>query len=166
MKEIELTRGYKAIVDDEDYEKLSRYKWRVIIGRTTQYAERCEWDNKEKKTITYLIHREILGLDKCSNLQVDHVNHNGLDNRKENLRVCTRSQNSMNTQKTKPGKYGYKGVYLLGKSYRSKPFGAQLRYGDKRYQLGTFFTVEDAARAYDKKARELFGEYASCNFEI
>lgn len=159
MKEIQLNKGYVAIVDDEDYEELSKYKWAVCYGRHTNYATRSKNVNNESNRM----HRIITNCQ--DGFCVDHINHNGLDNRKENLRICTYSQNSMNTHKTKENKYGYKGVcFIGGKENRTKPYAAQLRYGKKRYYLGQFTTPEEAARAYDQKAKELFGEYACLNF--
>lgn len=161
MKEIKLTKGYTALVDDEDFDELSKYKWQAQIRPRAIYVQRGYWDSKQKKQIIVFIHRQIMRCPK--GLVVDHINHNGLDNRKENLRICTLSQNRQNTRKTKPNKYGYKGICFIKKN-KTKPYQAQLHYGNKIISLGAYSTPEEAACAYDKKARELFGEYAYLNF--
>lgn len=163
MKEIKLTKGYVALVDDEDFEELSKRKWQANVAARTVYAITNNWDKKLKRTFGISMHRMIMG--NPVGMQVDHINHNGLDNRKANLRVCSTSQNKMNTHKTKQNKYGFKGVALIGGHNRTKPYRAQLRFGPKHYSLGAYSTPEEAARAYDKKAMELFGEYACLNFD-
>ena len=90
---------------------------------------------------------------------VDHINHNGLDNRRPNLRLATRSQNAANLGPYANNTSGYKGVDFNRGKWR-----ARIREGGVRYFLGYFETAEDAARAYDTKAHELFGEFASLNF--
>jgi hypothetical protein len=163
MKEIKLTKCHSiALVDDDDYEELSKYKWSSKTARTGYYAFIYIWNKETKQTKAIGMHRMVINCP--DGYIVDHINHNGLDNRKENLRIVTKSQNSMNTQKNKKNKYGYKGVALIGKRNRNKPYAGQLRYGKTRYYLGTFSTPEEAARAYDKKAKELFGEFACLNF--
>lgn len=103
MKLIELTQGQKAIVDDDDYGRLSKSKWYAEKKYNNFYARRGLDD--------VLMHRIILKLTD-SKLKVDHINHNGLDNRKENLRVCTQRQNMCNKKKEKDNKSGYKGGVL------------------------------------------------------
>ena len=102
-------------------------------------------------------------------MQVDHINGNTLDNRKENLRLCTNQQNAMHRGKTKNNKSGYKGVRYMKKkkgmiNEHSKPWQAQIYLNQKQIYLGCYKTPEEAARAYDKKAIELFGEYATLIF--
>lgn len=109
------------------------------------------------KTVTM----ESLIADKKEGMQIDHINHDRLDNRKANLRVCTKDENRRNAVKAKHNTTGYKGVVAsitLGK-YR-----AQIGYKGKKIHIGTFATTEEAAIAYDLKARELFGEFAYLNF--
>ena len=114
------------------------------------------------------MHREITNAPK--GMQVDHINGNTLDNRKENLRVCTRSQNMMNRGKQNNNKSGYKGVSYMKKKDPNyeypKPWRAQIKCptNQKVIHLGCYKYPEQAARAYDKKAIELFGEYAQLNF--
>ncbi len=161
---IPLTRGYVAIVDDEDYEWLSQFSWRVWIGPNNKYAVRSEYTRgagRGSKIGYFRMHREILGLSGDDASEVDHVNGDGLDNRRANLRVCSRSQNMTNVRKA-PGKSSrYKGVSWhkgIGK------WTAQIQVGGKLRYLGAFVSEEDAARAYDEAAVGAWGERARPNF--
>jgi len=162
MKEIKLTKGQSALVDDEDYEELSKHNWYAHVSRHSVYACRHVGDKVNGKGHLVRMHRQIMG-DPVE-FVIDHINHNGLDNRKENLRICTLSQNSQNCIKTKPTKYLYKGIRFRGKKAVARPYSAQLTCGNKNYYLGIYATIIEAARAYDAKAIELFGEFACLNF--
>jgi hypothetical protein len=155
MIEIPLTKGFHpvvAIVDDEDAELVSGYNW-CPCGRAGYPAAYV----KGEKPI--YLHKLITGtLLSGHGIQVDHINMNVLDNRRCNLRVCTNSQNQMHRGKTKRNKSGYKGVYRLNGKW-----AAMVGLNYKRVYLGTFDTPEEAAQAYNVKARELFGEYALLN---
>ena len=160
MKTIILTKGKVAKVDDDDFEWLSKYKWHAVIHSGYFRAERTAYVNK--KTVNIFMHREIMKTPK--GMLTDHINHDTLDNRKENLRICTSSQNHMNFKKKLNNTTGYKGV-TINKSCHSKiSYFAQITLNYKLHYLGTYNTAEDAARAYDKKARELFGDFAYINF--
>jgi hypothetical protein len=156
-KEIEISKGYVAIVDDDNYENLSKMKWQAKNnGDNIVYAITFK---RNEKMYGFLMHRIIMN---CSEKErVDHINHNGLDNRKENLRVCTQSQNMANRRKNKNNTSGYKGVSFLND--RNK-FRAEITHNNIHYKVGCFKYAIDAARAYDKKAKELFGEFALLNF--
>ena len=105
MKKIELTQGKFALVDDEDFEWLNQWKWYANhLGYTWYVVRSVRYDNEVK---AILMHRSILNAKIGE--EIDHINHNGLDNRKKNLRICTRSQNNMNRNKLR-GTYKYKGV--------------------------------------------------------
>jgi len=156
MKEIELTQGQVAIVDDEDFEYLSQWKWKAKLTPTSNgnyYA--CRNVKVDGKWQTVYIHREVIHPPK--NKQVDHINNITLDCRKENLRIATRSQNQMN--RLANGKNGHKGIYKKGNR-----FCAKVGKNKQAYYIGVFETAEEAARAYDAKAKELFGEFAKLNF--
>jgi hypothetical protein len=154
MKEIQLTQGFVAIIDDGDFERVNQYKWQVLLsGKKAKYATR--FDNKNRKRI--YLHRFITNAD--SGEEIDHINHDGLDNRRENLRTCTREQNMRNRPTWRKG---YKGV-RNSKSKRN-PFTATIYANKRRNHLGSFPTAELAAMAYDEKAKEYFGAFACLNF--
>ena len=146
-REIILTQSKIALVDDDDYEKVWNYRWRLMATKKFLYAGNAELG---------FLHRYIM---KCpSGLCVDHINHNGLDNRKENLRICTYLQNRMNSKSS--NKNGYKGICYYSKI---KKYSAKICINHKNYYLGVFSTKEEAADAYNQKAIELYGEYACLN---
>lgn len=142
-KEIQLTRGFVTLVDDEDFEELNKYKWHAsYYGGKTFYAE----------THTGKMHRILLGVSD-NNYQVDHIDGDGLNNCKSNLRIVTNSQNQAN--KFRASRKGNpKGVT----KYNNK-WGAKIICNRVVYYLGVYNTQEEAAAAYDKKANELFGDY-------
>lgn len=154
MKTITLTKGKSCIVDDDDYDELMKYKWKFRIK--DGYAAR-NIQTKEKNT-TRFMHRQIIGAPP--DLQTDHVNHNTLDNRKENLRVCTRSQNNHNHGLSRNNTSGYKGVSW--KSNRGKWY-ASIGINGVGIYLGMFTNKDDAARAYNEAATRLHGEFALLN---
>ncbi len=158
MKKIPLTQGQAAIVDDEDYEWLMQWKWTIDKRNHTFYAIRRSSCKLGKRKI--FMHREILGLTKGDGKQTDHKNHNGLDNRRINIRICTGSQNQHNQKKQK-GNSKYKGV--CWNKYKKK-WQAQIEHNNQCFYLGSFLKEIDAAKAYDKKARKLNGEFACLNF--
>ena len=152
-EKIPLTQERFAIVDAEDYEWLAGFKWHVTGAKKYPYAG---WGKKG-----ILMHRLIIGcpLNKC----VDHINKNTLDNRKANLRICTKGQNNMNA-KPQVGTSMYKGVFF------DKSIGywrAQIRsHGKHYYAKGVFKNELDAARAYDELAEEYHGEFAYLNSPV
>jgi len=160
MKKIELTQNQYALVDDEDYNRLNRWKWCAGYYSCIKsyYAKRNTPRDKNGKHTTICMHRIIMNAP--SNLQVDHRNHDTLDNRKENLRLCTYSQNGMNRKLHKNTTSQYKGVYW---HKQGKKWLAHIRTKDKSIYLGLFKSEIQAAKAYNKKAKELFGEFALSN---
>jgi hypothetical protein len=156
MKEIELFTGELAIIDDEDFERVSQHKWHRTIGKSgIVYARRQEIS--DNKVINISLHGFILS--NTTTLEIDHKNRNGLDNRKCNLRLATHQQNSWNRGVN--GKIQYKGVSAY--KNRKSTYRAQIRMNDKITYLGCFKTPEAAALAYDKKAYEIQGEFAYLN---
>jgi hypothetical protein len=152
--EIPLTRGMIALVDDEDAPRvLEGPKWRAVPDHRTYYAQRYRRREDGVKT-TIKMHALITGQSGT-----DHINGNGLDNRRSNLRVATVAQNLWNQGLRVDNTSGYKGVYPTGRRWRSK-----IVVAGKRFELGVFDDPADAARAYDQAAREHFGEFAWLNF--
>jgi len=149
--EIPLTQGLVALVDFSDLEELSKYKWFAVRQRIGFVA-----GTKINYRMVYM-HRLLLDTDAPT---VDHINGNGLDNRRLNLRPATRAQNSQNRGKHQTIHHSrFKGVTL----HRGK-WVAYIYLNGKRKHLGYFSSQEEAAKAYDKSALENFGEFARTNF--
>jgi len=163
MNKIELTQGKSAIVDAEDFDRVSEFKWHYLKV-ATGYAHRKQHigykDGKRIRKNIYM-HRFIIGVED-SKVHVDHINHDTLDNRKSNLRLCTHVENMRNQKNRKGGSSKYKGVYKR-RDNRVKPFTAQIQFNYKNIYLGTFATERDAAIAYNKAALHYFGEFALLN---
>ena len=155
MKEIPLSKGKFAIVDDHWYDELMKYKWYEHEG----YAVR-KIRLPGNKFQTIRMHRVVARCDD-PNMIVDHINGNKLDNREENLRIATKEENNRNVKKTWTGTSRYKGVTHNPRS--EKPWVAQIGYGNKRIYLGSFYTEEEAANMYNLAAKELYGEFAELN---
>jgi hypothetical protein len=154
MKEIPLTRGMVALVDDEDYELVSQYKWAAATSYGITYARSHTYDGYRRSTVP--MHRVIM--NPAPDMHIDHINHNGLDNRRENLRICTNSQNGHNHRR-KVGKTGYRGVWKHGKKWQ-----AVIKAHGKQTYLGTFLTPEQAALAWNKAVEDAgYAEYAVFN---
>ena len=149
-----------AIVDDGDFGRLNQRKWCCSNqGYVTRYKYLGIKDGKKRGRIIRM-HHLVNGMPP-EGLEADHINGNKLDNRKKNLRFCTRSQNQMNKQPKHNGSSRYKGVQFRSDT---KKWEGRIKLHGKETYLGTFLDEESAARAYDAKARELFGEFAKLNF--
>ena len=160
MKRIPLTQGKFATVDDEDYDYLMQWKWSASQNHGNWYATR-QVRRKKNCQDTVFMHRDLLGLKRGDGLSVDHKDTNGLNNVKTNLRLCSNQQNQWNRRPYTEKSSIYKGVSWFR---QSKKWKAQIRYDYGLLYLGLFDDQIDAARAYDKKAKELFGEFARPNF--
>lgn len=159
MKQIRLTRSQVALIDDEDYDKVSQYLWYAHKGKGSNTLYAYAGITKNNKQDTIKMHRLILDLND-SNISVDHINRNGLDNRKVNLRKCSHYQNCFNTIGRKNSSSIYKGVSKDDNKYIS-----QIRINGIKYVLGYYNTQKEAAIVYDAIARYYMKEFAYTNFE-
>lgn len=158
-KEIILTQGFVAIVDDEDFETLSKQKWHVKKHTGgLSYACGKIWDKETQKSHNIKMHRVILGLTD-PDIIADHVNGNGLDNRRANLRLCTKKENQLNRENRTKNKW--KGVSLF-RVCRWQSYATDIVTG-KKINLGTFDTAEQAALAYNVYAEKNYGKFCKIN---
>lgn len=154
MKEISLTRGKVALVDDDDYEWLIAFKWHAIGSDKYGWYAACIISGS-----TVEMHRFIMG--RPEGMEVDHADRNSLNNTRRNLRVVTHAQNVRNRRIQQNNKSGFRGVYLHQRDGR---WIAQIKFNGKYVYLGCFRNAVDAAKAYDSKAVEVYGEFAQPNF--
>lgn len=154
MRLIPLSHGMSAIVDDDDFERLSQFKWSRLIDRSIGgfYASRKVGANRT----TSLMHREILNAPK--GVIVDHINRNTLDNRKCNLRLVTPQQSTWNRGKNRNNSSGFTGV-VFRKNLRSRPWEAHLRVDGKQVCLGAFRTAEEASAAFRAARNRIRGNF-------
>ena len=154
MKEIELSRGYKAIVDDEDYERLSQWAWKISTCNSGVYATR--WVPESDSNRRQLVRMHVDIMNPPTGMLVDHVNGDTLDNRRCNLRVCTKGQNQMNMRRNSRNTSGYRGVHWHAKCGK---WVAMIKVNGERHYLGLFESVEAAAVAYAEASRKYHGEF-------
>lgn len=156
MIRIPLSKNLTALVDDADAASIGRIKWSALNGRRTMYATA-----RMRGKYIYM-HRHILGPPPFKNAQVDHVNGDGLDNRRANLRWASPSHNNMNQQKRLGGLTSrFKGVSL--RKNRAKCWYAYIFFNKKQISLGYFVSEQSAAQAYNQAAIKYFGEFAKLN---
>lgn len=158
VKQIKLAQGKFTIVDDEDFERLNQYAWKILNGyvvRNPRNGFKTTGVSKYKYT-TLRMHRDIL--NALPHEYVDHINRDTLDNRRCNLRICTSSQNSINRKKVKGQTSRYKGVSRV-KNIKKRPWQARLN----NTRLGCYASEDQAALAYNEAAIKLYGEFALLN---
>lgn len=154
MKTIKLCTNKEVIVDDEDYDYLNRWKW----GQNSSgYARRTIYVNKKYKTL--LMHRFIINAPEGK--EVDHINGNKLDNRRENLRLVSRIQNSQNKKAQTNTNNLYKGYYKENRGKRL--YVVEIIVNTKKIYIGKYSTELEAAKAYNDAAVKYFGEFAKLN---
>ncbi len=156
MRKIKLSQNgrkykgmYVALVDDEDFERINQYHWSVVMAKRGKYAASII----NQKHIQ--LHRFLM--NPPERMIVDHINHDGLDNRKSNLRLATHAQNNSNVGKYSNNTSGFKGVCW---NKNDKKWQAQIGFKGKLYVVGRFDDPEEAHKAYCEKAKELNGEFA------
>jgi hypothetical protein len=155
MKLIPLTRGQNAIIDDDDFESVSKHKWQAWTSRTFDSFYATSSKRINTKTTMIKMHRLIAGVIGLDGVYVDHINGNGLDNRRSNLRICSHSENMKNCKRYTSNKSGYKGVGFHNGKWR-----ARINIDRKSIFLGHFSTAEEAHAAYCEAAKRLYGEFA------
>jgi len=147
MKQIPLTQDKFALVDDEDFEELKKFKWSAWRNKKTFYAARKVRDYGRQ--INILMHRLIM--DAPADMQVDHINGDGLDNRRANLRLVTSRKNSINRSVRSTNKTGYSGVYL---DKRTNKYTARISL-----HIGSFDSFDEAVTARQKAEDEYYGDF-------
>jgi len=158
MAIITTTNGYQIQVDDDDIALVLQYRWYAYILTRGCYAARQVWHPEERKNRLVYMHREIM--DAQPGQYVDHINHNGFDNRRCNLRICTNVENLRNSPGHRDRASQYKGVSMDRK--RGK-YVAMINNGQRAINLGYFDSERDAALAYNDAARKHFGDFAYIN---
>lgn len=160
---ISLTKNQTAIIDDADYPLVSPYKW---CCSRQGYAVTSTKDPLTGRWNTVLMHRLIMKPPKGKH--IDHINGNRTDNRRANLRICLPSENHVNMLSHRDSRNPYKGIRRASRKIGDKVYWskwrARIQHNGKACDWGPFDTPEAAARAYDAKAKELFGPFAKLNF--
>lgn len=159
MKEIQLTQGKVALVDDEDYDLLNQFKWQAREDGNTYYAIRSKKKPGEKK-LSILMHRFIVYGEGCIGPRVDHAKNDGLNNQRNNLRPCTNVENCRNANPQKNATSKFKGVYYHKKN---RKYVVQICVNYKQEYLGIYESEREAAEKYNEAAKKYFGNFAKLN---
>jgi hypothetical protein len=155
VKEIPLTQGKVALVDDDRFEELNAFKWYASYDGWNWYASRSDHSNGGQRTV--LMHRQVMGLQRGDKRQVDHKDGDGLNNMLDKLRIATNQQNTFNQRRNKNNQSGFKGASW---QKHKKKWLAQIMINGKTKFLGLFDTPEAAHAAYLRAAHELHGDFA------
>jgi len=167
MTKIELKRGFIVLIDDEDYKKVKNYTWFAQKSKYTHYVVTFDIGFSR-------MHRFILGITDPK-IKIDHIDHNGLNNQKDNLRICTQSQNNRNKKASGLSKYlgvtKWNGTIKYTKKsgiiseYKVERWRARIKYNGKEKLIGYFKKEKEAAKAYDDFAKKHIGQFANLNFK-
>jgi len=155
MKRIELTRGKYALIDNEQYDLISLFRWCYVPACRGYAVVKLYICGKQ-----YQIYMHRLVMNAIEGVSVDHIDGNGLNNQKSNLRICTHQENIMNQKKQENRASIYKGVSFHG---QNKNWYAYIKINQKKKHIGCYDTEEEAAEAYNKEAVKLFGRFANLN---
>lgn len=163
MKKIQLTQGKHTVVDEEDYDYLNSFKWYAWKNKKRWYARR----NKNVINGVHgaeVMHRVIFGVTDPKT-QVDHIDHDGLNNQKSNLRLCSNAQNTLNQLKSykKGNTSKYKGVHLKVYKCGTKRWVSQIMINGEKVHLGCYASEIEAALAYNNSAKKHHGDFACLN---
>lgn len=159
VREIPLTQGKVALVDEEDYELVAGFSWSASKRARTMYANAyVRGTGRAGRAMVYM-HRIIMS--PPAGVEVDHIDGDGLNNTRANLRLCTRAQNHQNHHGTRSRITTYRGITFDG---NTGTWVAQIQMDGRGYRLGTFDNAYDAACEYDIAASCMFGQFASLNF--
>jgi hypothetical protein len=154
MKAIPLTRGFAAVVDDEDYDRLCKHKWCALVSRDGRVMGfRRQWMKAKKRYRSLYMHREIT--DAPKGRYVDHINFDTLDNRRSNLRLCSPLESVRHQRGRRKRRFEHKGIT----AFRNGQYRARISVNGKPIELGTFPTQKAAGEAYQKAAEKYFGEF-------
>lgn len=175
MKQISLTRGLIALVDNKDYSFLSKWKWSAVKSKkgTTHYAHRnskISDNTAQKKRKSILMHRVLMAVNDPK-IQVDHKDHNGLNNQRKNIRVCTNTQNQYNRRGKGVSKYlgvnaSSSGKKVIDGVITYTKWKANILVNGKDNYLGHFNSEKEAAKAYNEAAQKYHGDFANLNIIV
>ena len=162
MKEIFLTQGQVAKIDDEDHERINKHKWCALKSPRGFYAIRMmsSLETKNNGGVRNIVRMHRFIMDTPKGMDTDHIDGNGLNNQRKNLRIATRSQNAINVPTRRDNTSGIKGVVWYK---QTKRWRAQINIGKKRTHLGFFIDKTEAIKAYNEAAKKHFGDFASLN---
>lgn len=152
MKEIKLTQGKIAVVDDSDFDQVNQFKWYAVKDKRRWYAKRTVKEGSKNLFLHQFLFRGLKG--------IDHRDGNGLNNRRDNLRPATKSQNQANQPKCRKSSSRFKGVFYRRDNGKWRSI---LGLNGRLVHLGQFDCEEDAALAYNGAAKLFFGEFARLN---
>lgn len=148
-------KDFTVEIDDDDFRVVGGLNWYCIkAGRGHRYAGWYFKDRDGKESLL-LMHRVLFSLQHGDKMEVDHRDRNGLNNKRENIRLCEHKENMRNRKISKANKCGLKGVYASGNKWR-----AEIKFNGKKIHIGCFSTKEDAHDAYKKSASELHADFA------